>query len=68
MLLNFIFNKIIKKFKLLYINIILGGLFGLFRGIILVFFLLFFIYKYSNTIYLNLIEESFLIHLFFTYF
>ncbi|QFQ32955.1 hypothetical protein FQV33_02890 [Buchnera aphidicola (Aphis fabae)] len=62
-LLNFIFNTIIKKFKLLYINIILGSVFGFFRGIILVFFLLFCIHKYSNTIYLNILKESFLIHL-----
>ncbi|QCI17000.1 hypothetical protein D9V62_00860 [Buchnera aphidicola (Aphis helianthi)] len=61
----FVLNKIIKKLKLLYINIVLGGIFGLSRGIILVFFIFFGISKYSDAIYLNLINKSFLIDLFF---
>ncbi|QFQ32014.1 CvpA family protein [Buchnera aphidicola] len=64
-LLNFISNKIIKTCKLLYINMILGGIFGLLRGITFVFFILFFIYKCNSTIYLNLSKKSFFIHLFF---
>ncbi|WP_428994350.1 CvpA family protein [Buchnera aphidicola] len=67
-LLNFIFNKIIKQFKLLYINIIFGGVFGFARGIILVFFILFAISKYNNSICLDLLEKSFFIHLFFNIF
>lgn len=64
MLFNFFISKMIKKFKLLYINIIFGGIFGLFRGIILVFFLLFCINKYSNIFYAYLLKKSFLIYFF----
>jgi len=64
MAVNCILKKIIKKFKLLYVNVIFGGLFGLFRGIILVYFLLLSISKCSKTIYLSLLNKSYLINLF----
>lgn len=64
MLLNFICKKIIKQFKLLYINIILGSLFGVFRGIMLVFFSLYYINQYSHVIYLHFSKQSLFIHFF----
>ncbi|CAL4320388.1 Colicin V production protein [Buchnera aphidicola (Protaphis terricola)] len=62
-ILNILVKKIIKKFKLSYANIILGGLFGLFRGLILIVIFLFFIDQCNHIFYLNLFKKSFLIHM-----
>ncbi|WAI11931.1 MAG: CvpA family protein [Buchnera aphidicola (Macrosiphum albifrons)] len=57
-------KKIIKKIKFSYYNIILGGLFGLFRSILLIFlFLLIFNYFNQNS-YIYYIDHSMLISIF----
>ncbi|QCI20321.1 hypothetical protein D9V67_00860 [Buchnera aphidicola (Brachycaudus cardui)] len=70
-ILNYGVQKIIKKINLVFLNIILGGLFGIFRSFILVFlFLLIFKHFSSALSYYTYIQSSFLINVFFkiTYF
>ncbi|QCI25223.1 hypothetical protein D9V76_00880 [Buchnera aphidicola (Rhopalosiphum padi)] len=60
-ILNFFLKKVFVKIGLSYLNIALGGVFGLFRGIILVFFLLFFVFYFNNLLCLDYLNHSLLI-------
>ncbi|WP_261979590.1 CvpA family protein [Buchnera aphidicola] len=62
---HFSLEKIIKKIKLSYYNIILGGLFGIFRSVILVLLFLFVFSLISKNNYNFYISHSILISIFF---
>lgn len=65
--LNFFMRKLIRKIKISYYNIILGGLFGIFRSILLVFFFLFIFSYFDQNRYNYYINHSFLILFFLKY-
>nr|WP_295164878.1 CvpA family protein [uncultured Buchnera sp.] len=60
-ILNFFLKKVFIKIGFSYLNIILGGIFGLFRGIILVSFMLFFVFYFKDLISLDYLKHSLLI-------
>ncbi|QCO70736.1 CvpA family protein [Buchnera aphidicola] len=60
-------KKIIKKIKFSYYNIILGGLFGLFRSIFLIFLFLFIFNYFNQNSYIYYIDHSMLISIFLKY-
>ncbi|ADP67145.1 CvpA family protein [Buchnera aphidicola] len=60
-------RKLIRKIKISYYNIILGGLFGIFRSILLVFFFLFIFSYFDQNRYNYYINHSFLILFFLKY-
>ncbi|AYN24875.1 CvpA family protein [Buchnera aphidicola] len=59
--LNFFIKKIFITIGLSHLNVFLGGIFGFVRGIVLVFFLLFFIFCFNHLVYLNYLKHSLLI-------
>jgi len=59
-------KKIIKEFKLSYKNMILGGLFGILRGILLVFFFLLIFHYFNEKNYNFYKSHSILISIFLT--
>ncbi|WAI18120.1 MAG: CvpA family protein [Buchnera aphidicola (Acyrthosiphon caraganae)] len=63
----FFIKKIITAVKLSYYNIYLGGLFGVFRGILIVFFYLFIFSYFNRTDYNYYINNSILISFFLKY-
>lgn len=64
-ILNCFLKRLIKKINLFYINVILGGFFGIFRGVILVLFFLF-VFKYlSLSSYNYYVKNSIFISIFF---
>ncbi|QCI22626.1 CvpA family protein [Buchnera aphidicola] len=54
-------KKIIKKIKLSYYNIILGGFFGVLRSILLIFLFLFIFNYFNQNGYIYYIHHSMLI-------
>lgn len=61
-IINFYIKKIVKKLNVTCYNIFLGGIFGIVRGIILVYFILFILSYVSVAYYKYYIHHSILIH------
>lgn len=64
-MLNYISKKIIKKMNFSFFNIVLGGFFGIFRSMIIIFLLLFIFKYFSNIGYNNYIKSSIVMSVFF---
>ncbi|CAL4320512.1 CvpA family protein [Buchnera aphidicola] len=56
--LNYFFKNFFIIIGLSYLNIFLGGIFGLFRGVLLIFFLYFFIFYFDCLFHLSYLKNS----------